>query len=385
MHLVWASDKLIVTGRPKPGFPILLHESGKSCVPANAFMRFYLSRGSIGSRKSWPSTGRALYDYFSYLEANTLDWRDVDRDDERTLVAGYREWCLNEVKLKVNTVHQRLFYICEFYEFALKQKWIERLPYSYETRRLHRGTGFMAHTDGSGGEVEVRDVMPRLHRDLPRFLSQSQVLSVLGAASNPHHTIMIRFGLQTGLRREEIATFPTAYLFDPDKAGRPERNLRIKLDPRDGTGMKTKGSKPRDIFIGRRLMKDLYRYMSVMRGERRSMDAPDPKTLFINQDGLPYSDDGKGIERIVRDIGRKVCIRVHPHMLRHTYATHTLVALQRTRDKNKIEPLAFLQQQLGHSSINTTMIYLHLINELADDAVLQYDDELNDWLDAEAA
>lgn len=115
------------------------------------------------------------------------------------------------------------------------------------------------------------------------------------------------------------------------------------------------------------------------------MDAPDPKTLFINQDGLPYSDDGKGIERIVRDIGRKVCIRVHPHMLRHTYATHTLVALQRTRDKNKIEPLAFLQQQLGHSSINTTMIYLHLINELADDAVLQYDDELNDWLDAEAA
>jgi integrase/recombinase XerD len=66
-------------------------------------------------------------------------------------------------------------------------------------------------------------------------------------------------------------------------------------------------------------------------------------------------------------------------MLRHTYATHTLVALQRSRDRNRLEPLVFLQRQLGHVSINTTMVYLHLINELADEAVLAYDDELNDW------
>lgn len=63
-------------------------------------------------------------------------------------------------------------------------------------------------------------------------------------------------------------------------------------------------------------------------------------------------------------------------MLRHTYATHTLVALQRTR--STVEPLVFLQRQLGHRSIHTTMVYLHLINELADDAVLAYDSELND-------
>jgi integrase/recombinase XerD len=64
---------------------------------------------------------------------------------------------------------------------------------------------------------------------------------------------------------------------------------------------------------------------------------------------------------------------------RHTYATHTLLALQRSRDRNQIEPLVFLQHQLGHASINTTMVYLHLINELADEAVLAYDDELNEW------
>jgi len=38
-----------------------------SCVPVNRFLRHYLLRGAIGSRKSWANTGRALYDYFSFL------------------------------------------------------------------------------------------------------------------------------------------------------------------------------------------------------------------------------------------------------------------------------------------------------------------------------
>ena len=67
-------------------------------------------------------------------------------------------------------------------------------------------------------------------------------------------------------------------------------------------------------------------------------------------------------------------------MLRHTYATHTLVMLQRNR--GSLDPLVFVQRQLGHSSIQTTMVYLHLVNELADDAVLAYDDELNEGLGA---
>jgi len=41
----------------------------------------------------------------------------------------------------------------------------------------------------------------------------------------------------------------------------------------------------------------------------------------------------------------------------------------------------FVQRQLGHVSIETTMIYLHLVNSLVDDAVLAYDEELNDLVD----
>lgn len=381
MELVWATEDLVIASRPYPGFPILLWDSMNSCAPANGFFRFYLLRGAIASRKSWPSTGRALYDFFSFLQAHDLDWHDVERGEAKSLIAAYRDYCLVECQLARSTTRQRLLYVCKFYEYAQHQGWVSRLPFGYEERTIKRAPGFLAHVDASGGKTMANDVMPRQHRTLPKFLSMHEIKTLLATADNPHHRMMIRLGLQTGLRREEIASFPLAYVFDPDKTGRRERNIRIRLDPHDGHGMRTKGSKPRDLYISRRFLVDLHRYVVQVRGERASLSRTQHKPLFLNQLGEPFADDGKRIERIVRKIGAQVGIRVHPHMLRHTYATHTLATLQRNRNSG-VEPLVFLQRQLGHSSIHTTMVYLHLVNELADDAVLAYDDELNTDLEA---
>jgi integrase/recombinase XerD len=142
--------------------------------------------------------------------------------------------------------------------------------------------------------------------------------------------------------------------------------------------MKTKGGKPRVLYVSRHLMKDLHHYAVHYRGQRASLSKDVHRPLFLNQAGEPFSADGKSLDRIVRLIGQKAGLKVWTHMLRHTYATHTLVVLQRNRAANRIEPLVFLQQQLGHASIQTTMAYLHLINEVADDAVLAYDEELNE-------
>lgn len=376
MELIWATEDLVIAGRPYTGFPILLWDTMESCVPANDFLRHYLLRGVIGSTKSWPSTGRALYDFFSFLQANDIDWHDVDRREAKSIVAAYRDYCLVECELARSTTRQRLHYICKFYEYAQTQGWVICLPFSYEERLVKRELGFLAHVDASGSKTMVNDLMPRTHRTLPKFLNMNEIRALLQAAENPHHRMMILLGLQTGLRREEIATFPLVYIFDLDKTGWRERNIRIRLDPFDGNGMLTKGSKARDIYVSHSFFSELHRYVVQVRGERSSLSPTKYKPLFLNQLGEPFANDGKGIERIIRNIGKKVGIKVHPHMLRHTYATHTLVTLQRNR--GDIEPLVFLQRQLGHSSIQTTMVYLHLINELADSAVLAYDDELND-------
>jgi integrase/recombinase XerD len=71
---------------------------------------------------------------------------------------------------------------------------------------------------------------------------------MLLTAANPHHRMIILLGLGSGLRKEELATFPRAYVFDPDLAGVRERNVRVNLGPNDGHGMKTKGNKPRRVI-----------------------------------------------------------------------------------------------------------------------------------------
>lgn len=375
MELVWATDKFEIEGQPYPGFPILLWDSMESCAPANQFFRHYLLRGTIGSEQSWPSTGRALYDFFSFLQAHELDWRDVDRGEAKSLVAAYRDYCLRECALAPSTTGQRLHYICEFYKFGLKAGWVRGLPFAYEERMVKREPGFLSHINASGSRVMANDVMPPRPKSLPKFLSRAEVKTLLAVVENPHHRAMMRMALHTGLRREEIATFPLDYVFDPDKARRTERNLRIRLDPFDGSGMMTKGSKSRDIRISRRFMAELYRYMTKIRGERASLSKLPSRRLFLNQFGEAYGRGGKSLNRIISEAGKRAGIKVHTHMLRHTYATHTLANLQRTPG-SRMDPLVFVQQQLGHTSIQTTMVYLHLVNEMADEAVLAYDDEL---------
>lgn len=377
MELVWATEDFKIKGHAYAGFPILLHDDMSSCTPANEFMRYYLLRGAIGSKRSWPSTGRAMYDYFSFLQTHELDWTDVRRGEEHGLVAAYRDYCLDTIGLSPNTVRQRLIYVCELYAYAMRQGWVDALPFDYEQRVMRHPPGHLAHADATGGKVKVRSVSPKARRDLPKFLSKDEVKALLAAADNAHHKMMLRFALLTGLRREEIATFPRAYVFDPNRRHGGERNIQVHLDPRDGHGIRLKGSKPRTIYVSRRLMADLHHYVVHSRGLRASLLQPEHPQLFLSQTGEPFAASGKGIERIVRDIGRQAGIDAHPHKLRHTYATHTLVALQRS---NKgIDPLVFVQRQLGHASIHSTMVYLHLVNERADDAVLAYDDELNDW------
>ncbi|NVL30862.1 site-specific integrase, partial [Pseudomonas syringae pv. actinidiae] len=214
-------------------------------------------------------------------------------------------------------------------------------------------------------EALANDVMPRRPKALPKFLNMVDIKALLAAALNPHHRMMMRLALHTGMRREELASFPLAYVFDPDSAGRAERNLCLRLDPFDGKGMATKGSASRDIYVSRHFMAELHRYATKVRGERASLSKQQQGALFLNQSGEPYGEAGKSLNRIISEAGKRAGLKVHTHMLRHSYATHTLVSLQRSPVRG-IDPLVFVQRQLGHRSIQTTMVYLHLINEMAD-------------------
>lgn len=373
MELIWASDDFTLGGKSYAGFPLLLSEEMESFTPVNMFLRHHILKGRVKSKKSWASIGRAMYDYFSFLEVNDFDWRDVDYGEKKTLPAAYRDYSLEECRLSNSTVRQRLCYICQFYTYALSQGWIKRLPFDIDERKPSRGYGFFAHINARRNS-RGNDLLPRKDKRLPKFLAPSKVLTLLKSISNPHHYMMVKFALLTGLRREELATFPLCYIHDPANTYEDKRNFVIHIDPSDGNGIKTKGSKARDIYVPRSLLVETARYIQKQRGERSSLQKTSSKTLFVNHQGAPYANGGKGIERIVRIYGSKIGIKLYPHMLRHTYATLTLRALQVSR--SHIDPLIYLQRQLGHASIETTMVYLDILNEDAENAILEYDNEL---------
>ena len=326
MYLVRSTAEYVVAGRPKPGFPILLWDDMNSCGEANEFLRYYLGRGAIGSKKSWGTTAQAIYDFFGFLEAHELVWNEVDRAEAKDLVGAYRDFCFETMGHKRSTVRNRLTYVIAFYKFAVRRAWINHLPYEYEQRFAARSEAFLAHADGSRGAVEVASPMPRARKKDVDFLTRDQAAKLLSAAINPHHKMIIRLALRSGLRREELASFPSNYVFDPDAGEQGSGNIRLRLDPADGSGMKTKGDKPRTIYITRHLMSELNHYRVHWRGERASLVDQEQRAFFLNQDGLPWAADGKGMGgdgAVDRQEGRNSYAPAHaaPH-LRHAYLGH---------------------------------------------------------------
>ena len=102
--------------------------------------------------------------------------------------------------------------------------------------------------------------------------------------------------------------------------------------------------------------------------------------LFLTQNGTSYGDTA--LTDIFADLEKRVGFRVRPHMLRHTYGTYTLWKLRKVGFEG--EPLLYVRDRMGHSSVSTTSIYLHLINQLDAQLVLQWEDEIDALFGREA-
>lgn len=108
-----------------------------------------------------------------------------------------------------------------------------------------------------------------------------------------------------------------------------------------------KGSKERKVQIGNDdVMKTLKEYR-----EKYATEAQNCNYFFINQSGTPLSD--QAIRRMIKKYSSLAAINLHitPHMFRHTFATSLLEADVDIR---------YIQEILGHSSINITEIYTHV-------------------------
>lgn len=181
---------------------------------------------------------------------------------------------------------------------------------------------------------------PRLPRSLPRVLTSAEVERLLESGEDDDELDW------QGLRdRALLETLYSTGARVAEAAGldRPD------LDLDGGTvRLRGKGRKERLGALGRPCVAALSAYFEATRSERRRRD---PRAVFLNRWGERLSN--RGIARVLRRhvVRAGLPAEVHPHTLRHSFATHLL-----ERGANLRE----VQELLGHESVSTTQIYTHL-------------------------
>lgn len=120
------------------------------------------------------------------------------------------------------------------------------------------------------------------------------------------------------------------------------------LDLHSGTVTVTgKGSKTRIVPLGSHAITALQQWLNA----RTFIHNADAQAVFITQQGRRIT--GRAIQYRLKQwaIKQGVSANVHPHMLRHSFASHVL---QSSGD------LRAVQEMLGHANISTTQVYTHL-------------------------
>lgn len=171
---------------------------------------------------------------------------------------------------------------------------------------------------------------PKEEKTLPRIISREELTDLFNACINPKHRVMFRLMYSSGLRRCELIRLT------PTDVDTKDGKCRIRI-------LNGKGRKDRYTVLSGKVLEELREYYTTCR----------PKGFLFNgrRKGEPMSNEG--LRHALNAAVKKAGIRkeVNMHVLRHCFATHCI------EHGMNIKTLQYL---MGHSSVQTTMVYLHI-------------------------
>lgn len=381
MELFTSTESFVVDGVPMSGIPLVVDDAERPITIINQYIvHRTIYAGGWPSKSTLMNNARALLDYFSWLKAAKRSWLGRDGGDPKEIrktISLYVAWSVNVHRkksgemLEASTINVRLSCINSFYRWVEHTKGLIPIG-SVSEVHLHR-THSRDKYPATGSNTRVRRI-----RTLPRVLSIEECHLIICHPMPETLRLMILFMLTTGVRSAEVRSFPAELIRDLHGV-RAERLIRIHLDPRR---VDTKGGRERIIYLPGWLVQKLQAY--VRRGERVSREKKSDLTpersasaqLFLNARGRAWTAGAlaAGISRIKLSlldkglVGEGSAIRkLSPHMFRHTYATMELHSRARQMDAGSVpdsasRALIWVRDRLGHSSLETTSQYLHLVD-----------------------
>ena len=181
---------------------------------------------------------------------------------------------------------------------------------------------------------------PKLEKKLPKYLNFEDIEKLLNVFDNNNfiglrNSLILEILYSTGIRVSEI----TNIKFNDVSVS----NKSIKIIG--------KGNKERIVYFGNICLNLLELYL---RKSYPILNKKNSEYLILSKTGKKIND--REIRKIVDDAAKMVGIKIKisPHVLRHTFATHML---------NEGADLRSVQELLGHENLSTTQVYTHLTNE----------------------
>lgn len=217
-------------------------------------------------------------------------------------------------------------HILDYLNFLRDKKKLSWQKIKWDVAGIKHYYRYMEHDDDMAAQIPY----PKEQKTLPKVLSREELKRLFACCLNNKHRVMFRLLYSAGLRRMELLNLKIEDIETKDG------KYRIRIN-------NGKGGKDRYTVLSKKVHKELQDYY------RQCY----PKVYLFNgrQKGQPMSPEGlrHALNATIKRSG--IIKEVNLHILRHCFASHAL------EDGMSIKTL---QHLMGHSSINTTLIYLHV-------------------------
>lgn len=269
------------------------------------FLR-YLTVEKNYSDKTILSYNNDLNIFINFLhKKNINDLNEIDKNVIRLFMLF-----LKEKKLSNRTLGRYYSSLNSFFKYLLEHEIINQNP------------------------LELIDY-PKYKKRIPEYIYESNINDLLNTQTadkielEARNKAIVYLLLDSGLRLSELVNIKVSDIDFIDRS--------IKVFG--------KGSKDRYVFFTSKTLEKINNWMNYWK------NIADCEYLFVNYKGEKITP--RSVEKIIKKLGELNGLNLHPHMLRHTFATELL---------NKGADIRLIQELLGHESLDTTQIYTHISN-----------------------